>query len=135
MFVAVAKRTSLLDKQNSKCLSSNVCPFGQAVRHWSEGARLLDKHFDFACQECLCAGHHDKNCLTSTFCLSVFRNFSETYVCQAHANCVMAKPTNIVLDRQNFKCLSKGQTLRGKHLKFCLSSTMFVSLATTQTRA
>ena len=28
MFVVVAKRTSMLDKQNSKCLSSSACTFG-----------------------------------------------------------------------------------------------------------
>ena len=34
----------------------------------------------------------------------------------------------------NYKAPAK-QTLFRKHLKFCLSSTMFVGLATTQTRA
>ena len=54
-------------------------------------------------------GRHDKYCLTSTFCLSVcFKNIfclsQAKNVCQASV-CVVAKPTDIVLDKQNFKCL------------------------------
>ena len=29
MFVVVAKRASMFDEQNSKCLANNVCPFGR----------------------------------------------------------------------------------------------------------
>ena len=31
MFVVVAKGTSILDRQNSKCLLSNVCTFGRSL--------------------------------------------------------------------------------------------------------
>ena len=66
---------------------------------------------NFACQACFCAfDHHDKHCLTRTFCLSMLlKLFENTFllsqtknVCQARI-CVVA--TNIVLDNQNFKCL------------------------------
>ena len=32
MFVVVAKRASMLDKQSLKCLPSNVCLFGQVLK-------------------------------------------------------------------------------------------------------
>ena len=45
---------------------------------------------------------------------------------------VVAKSTS--KQRLSVKPQSNGQTLFGKHLKFCLSSTTFVGLATKQTR-
>ena len=98
-------------------------------------------------------GHHNKH-LTSTFCFSMFFKLFKNIFCLSQAKnvcqasvCVVAKPANIVLEKQNFKCLPNNvcpfgmglspghnkQVLFGKHLKFCLSSTMFVSLAITQT--
>ena len=32
MFVVVAKRTSMIDKQNYKRLPNNVCPFGRGFK-------------------------------------------------------------------------------------------------------
>ena len=46
MFVVMAKRTSMLDKQNSKGLSSNACPFGRGPKggnceNFSRDARVI----------------------------------------------------------------------------------------------
>ena len=53
-----------------------------------------------------------KHCLPSTVCFSSFKNIfllvTSKNVCQAHI-CVMAKSTNIVLDKQNFNTCSSGR--------------------------
>ena len=70
--------------------------------------------FGAAVKHACAFGHHDKHCL---ICLSTFKNIVRLSqakdVLQAHV-CVMAKPANTVLDRQNFKCLPNNACPFGK---------------------
>ena len=92
-----AKRTSIVCQTFRNLLVKHACPFG----------------------------HHNKHCLTSTFCLSmflklfknIFRLSQAKNVCQAPV-CVVAKPTNIVLDKQNFQCLPNNVCPFGRGLSY-----------------
>ena len=72
--------------------------------------------------------HFTGTCLTNSVCL---QNWHSKRASQAMF-VLVAKSTS--KQRLSVKPQSNGQTLFGKHLKFCLSSTTFVGLATKQTR-
>ena len=78
---------------------------------------VLDKHFS-ACDEQKCFRLVSKTS-TSKVCLS--------------SNVCPGSQMHSILVKQNLKCLSSSACSFGKYLRFCLSSTMFVSSATTQT--
>ena len=80
-------------------------PAKRADIFWQTCRILLVKHAS-------AFGHREKHCLTSTFCLSVFLKLFENIFCLSQAKNVcrarvylMARLTNIVLEKQNFKCL------------------------------
>ena len=88
---------------------------------WRTFRTLLVKH---ACP----FGHHDKHCLTSTFCFSMFFKLFKNIFCLSQSKndcqatvCVVAKPANIVLDKQNFKCLPNNVCQFGRSLKLWLN--------------
>ena len=47
MFVVAAKRTSMLDKQNSKCFSRNVCPAMPLVHLAGASETFFSQSLDF----------------------------------------------------------------------------------------
>ena len=76
---------------------------GQTHKHWQTFRILLVRH--------ACAfGYHDKHCLTSRFGLPIskpcFARHTAKSACQAHVF-VVTKLTNIVIQKQNFKCSRK----------------------------
>ena len=92
-FKAPAKRTNIVCQTFRTLLVKHACPFG----------------------------HHNKHCLTSIFCLLMFLKFFENIFCLSQAKnvcqapvCVVAKPTNIVLDKKNFQCLPNSVCLFGR---------------------
>ena len=99
-------------------LQKNKAPAKQTNIAWQTFWILLVKH---ACT----FGHNDKHCLTRTFCLSMFLKLFKNIFCLSEAKnvclacaCVVAKPTNVVLDKQNFKCLPNNVCPFGRGLRF-----------------
>ena len=99
------------------------------VKPQPNGQTLFGKHFKIhwsrASMHACTLGHHDRHCLTRTFCLAVFlKLFKNTFACDKEKMftkhpCIVAKPTNNVLDTQNFNCLpnnvcpfGQGSTIR-----------------------
>ena len=78
---------------------------------------------NFACQACLPVWPTRQTLLYKhSLVVSVFETFQKRFlfvtsksVCQARV-CVVAKPTNIVFDKQNFKCLSNNVCPFGRDL-------------------
>ena len=84
---------------------------------WQTFRTLLVKH---ACA----LGHRDKHRLTSTFRLSMFLKIFENIVCFSQAKMFVkhmfawwANRQNIVLDKQNFKCLPNNVCPFGRGLR------------------
>ena len=68
------------------------------------------------------------------FIMNVCHRWPNIQTCHASQN-VKCLPNNVCSFGQGLKPQQNRQALFGKRLKFCLSSTMFVGLATTQARA
>ena len=106
------------------------------VKPWPNGQTLLANISNFAFQACLPVWPSRQTLLDKHILLvNVFKTFQKRFlfvtnknVCKANVS-VVAKPTNIVLDKQNFKCLSNnvcpfGRVLTLKFLR-ALSTEFF----------
>ena len=96
--------------QTDKHCSLNISNFARqtCLPVWPPRQTLLDKHILLV---------NAFETFQNIFCLTRAKN-----VCQAPV-CVVAKPTNILLDKQNFKCLPNNIYLFGPGFRrrvFCL---------------
>ena len=99
MLVGVAKRASMLNKQNSKCLTNNVCPFDLDIKSAKRTDIIWQTFKILHVKQNVCRlGHH-----TNTFLINVFCLWQANSACKGMF--VMVANGTSMHDKQNFKCL------------------------------